>query len=128
LFLYRTLNYVRKCCKYADRNDDEKDNIDPKIFLEENLIAKRNRSRSRSPSATPPPVNRNLSAHARTQTSASMAETFLRHNKKHIDSSLINRKLTESKTTSYTVCIYYKKLFLKITILHFLLANDNKSK
>ncbi|CAF2865474.1 unnamed protein product [Rotaria sp. Silwood2] len=99
----KTLNYVRKCCKYADTNDDEENHIDPKIFLEENSSPKR--SRSRSPSATPSPIKRILSANARTQTSASLAETFLKHNKKHIQSygsSPINRKLTESKTNSDT--------------------------
>jgi hypothetical protein len=105
--LFRTLNYVRKCCKYVDANDNEENAIDPAIFLEENLAAKR--SRSRSPSATPPPVKRNLSANSHTQTSASLAETFLRHNKKHLGSygsSPISRKLTASKSTSSTVRIY----------------------
>ncbi|CAF3420303.1 unnamed protein product [Rotaria sp. Silwood1] len=101
--ILRTLNYVRKCCKYADTNDDEENHIDPKIFLEENSSPKR--SQSRSPSATPSLTRRNLSANVRTQTSASLAETFLKHNKKHIrpyGSSPISRKLTESKTNTDT--------------------------
>jgi hypothetical protein len=110
-FQYRTLSYVRKCCKYAEINDDEKENIDPAIFLEENPMAIRRRSRSSSVTP-PPPVKRNLSANARTQTSASMAETFIQHNKKHLGSygsSPISRKLTGSKTASSTVCIYFTK-------------------
>ncbi|CAF0858330.1 unnamed protein product [Rotaria sordida] len=101
--ILKTLSYVRKCCKYADTNNNEEDHIDPKIFLEENSSSKR--SPSRSPSVTPSSMKRNLSASARTQTSASLAETFLKHNKKHIrsyGSSPISRKLTESKTTSDT--------------------------
>lgn len=108
--MFRTLNYVRKCCKYIETTDEKTDNIDPTIFLEENSLAKR--SRSRSPSATPPPVKRNLPVHSRTQTSASMAETFLQHNKKHLTSytsSPLSRKLTDSKTSNYTVCIFIYK-------------------
>ncbi|CAF4736573.1 unnamed protein product, partial [Rotaria magnacalcarata] len=62
------------------------------------------RSRSRSPS----PTKRNLSMKASTQTSASLAETFLKHNQKYIrsyGSSPINRKLFGSKTSCNTVCI-----------------------
>jgi hypothetical protein len=99
LFSFRTLSYVRKCCKYAETTDNKKDNINPAIFLEENLTGRR--SRSRSLSVTPTIVKRNLSANPRTQTSASMAETFLRHNRKHLESSPANRRLTGSKT----VCI-----------------------
>ncbi len=99
MFEFRTLSYVRKCCKYADTADEEKDNINPAIFLEEKLTGRK--SRSRSPSITPTTMKRNSSANARTQTSASMAETFLRHNRKHLESSPINRKLTGSKTVSY---------------------------
>jgi hypothetical protein len=108
--LFSTLSYVRKCCKYADTNDNAKENINPAIFLEENSPMKR--SRSRSPSVTSPVVKRTSSANARTQTSSSMAETFLRHNKKHLgsyESSPLGRKLTESKTMSYTVCISIQK-------------------
>ena len=80
----RTLSYVRKCCKYTDTNDSEKTKINPAIFLEENSTIKR--SRSRSPSSASPTLKRPVSANPRTQTSASMAETFLKHNKKHLGS------------------------------------------
>ena len=106
------MSYVRKCCKYADSNDNEENAIDPKIFLEENSSTKR--SRSRSPNVTPPVAKRNLSANARTQTSASLAETFLKHNKKHLGSyspSPLGRRLTESKTSN-TVCHNLKEVDL----------------
>jgi len=97
-FFSRTLSYVRKCCKYTDTTDSEKEKIDPKIFLDNNSPTKRIRSCSPSPA-----LKRNLSANPRIQTSASMAETFIQHNKKHLrsyNSSPINRILTESKTST----------------------------
>lgn len=105
-FRFSTLNYVRKCCKYIDRNETEENTIDPTMFLEENAAARR--SRSRSPSATPPPAKRVLSGDSDSQTSASLAETFIRHNRKHLESyrsSPISRKLAESRTSSMTVRI-----------------------
>jgi len=98
VFFSRTLSYVRKCCKYTDTTDSEKEKIDPKIFLDNNSPTKRIRSCSPSPA-----LKRNLSANPRIQTSASMAETFIQHNKKHLrsyNSSPINRILTESKTST----------------------------
>ena len=105
-FLFSTLNYVRKCCKYVDRNETEENTIDPAIFLEENAAARR--SRSRSPSATPPPVKRALSSESDRQTSASLAETFIRHNRKHLESyrsSPVSRKQAGSRTSTLTVRI-----------------------
>ncbi|CAF3407517.1 unnamed protein product [Rotaria socialis] len=97
--ILKTLSYVRKCCKYDDQKGEVEDNIDPKIFLEENSSPKRSRSRS------PSPTKRNLSMKASTQTSASLAETFLKHNQKYIRSyasSPISKKLFESKTSCNT--------------------------
>lgn len=85
--------------------------MDPKIFLENNSPTKRSRSRS------PSPIKRSLSAKARTQTSASVAETFLKHNQKYIGSnasSSLSKKLTESKSSCTTVCIFFKQIKLSI--------------
>lgn len=92
------MNYVRKCCKYVDKVETEENSIDPTIFLEENALARR--ARSRSPSATPPPVKRPPSNNSQTQTSASLAQTFLEHNRKHLESY---RKSNNSRASSQTV-------------------------
>ena len=96
---FSTLNYVRKCCNSADKVENEENSIDPTIFLEENAHARR--ARSRSPTATPPPVKRSPSNNSATQTSASLAETFLQHNRKHLES--YRKSNTSRATTSPTI-------------------------
>ncbi|CAF1061134.1 unnamed protein product [Didymodactylos carnosus] len=96
--ILRTLSYVRKCCKYANDDDDFND---PSIFLNEN--SNRVKNRSRSPSVerrTPTPPTKKSRSKSQTQTSASLAASYLQKQGDHSSTNTLVHVETQGPTLS----------------------------